>query len=147
MAWVEKDHNGHLVSTFLMCAGLPTTRPGCPGQHLAWLWMLPERGHPQPPWQPVPSVSPPCHTTVNDFFLISSLNLLSSSLKPFELSDPCRFLPTHDILWFCDCLAQVGELGPYWLASWFFQCSTDFMSGSPLTADVSLGTWITYNSF
>ena len=30
MAWVEKDHNDHRVSTPLLCAGLPTTRPGCP---------------------------------------------------------------------------------------------------------------------
>jgi len=28
MAWVEKDHNGHPVSTPLLRAGLPTTRPG-----------------------------------------------------------------------------------------------------------------------
>jgi len=30
MAWVEKDHNDHLVSTPLLCAGSPTTRAGCP---------------------------------------------------------------------------------------------------------------------
>jgi len=30
MALVEKDHSDHLVSTSLLCAGLPTTRPGCP---------------------------------------------------------------------------------------------------------------------
>ena len=30
MAWVEKHHNAHPVSTPLLCAGLPTTRPGCP---------------------------------------------------------------------------------------------------------------------
>ena len=28
MAWVEKDRNGHRVSTPLLCAGLPTTSPG-----------------------------------------------------------------------------------------------------------------------
>jgi len=27
MAWVEKDHNDHQVSTPLLCAGSPTTRP------------------------------------------------------------------------------------------------------------------------
>ena len=32
MAWVEKDHNAHLVSTPAMC-----TRPGCPEPHPAWL--------------------------------------------------------------------------------------------------------------
>ena len=30
MGCVEKDHNDHLVSTPLLCAGLPATRPGCP---------------------------------------------------------------------------------------------------------------------
>jgi len=33
MAWVEKDHNAHRVSTPPLCAGLPTTRPGCPEPH------------------------------------------------------------------------------------------------------------------
>jgi len=40
MAQVEKDHNDHLVSTPLLCAGLPTTRPGCPEPHPAWLGWL-----------------------------------------------------------------------------------------------------------
>ena len=35
MAWVEKDHNDHLVSTPLLCAGSPTTTPGCPEPHPA----------------------------------------------------------------------------------------------------------------
>ena len=39
MAWVEKDHNAHLVSTPLLCAGSPTSRPGCPEPHPAWPWM------------------------------------------------------------------------------------------------------------
>jgi len=30
MAWVEKDHNDHLVSISLLCAGLPITRPRLP---------------------------------------------------------------------------------------------------------------------
>jgi len=34
MAWVEKDYDGHLVSTPLLCAGSLTTRPGCPEPHL-----------------------------------------------------------------------------------------------------------------
>jgi len=37
MAWVEKDHNDHPVSTPLLCAGSPTTRQGCPEPHPAWL--------------------------------------------------------------------------------------------------------------
>jgi len=35
MAWVEKDHNDHRVSTPLLCAGSPTSRPGCPEPHPA----------------------------------------------------------------------------------------------------------------
>lgn len=38
MAWVEKDQNDHWVSTSLPCAGSPTTTPGCPESHPAWLW-------------------------------------------------------------------------------------------------------------
>ena len=34
MAWVEKDHSDHQVSTRL-CAESPTTRPGCPEPHPA----------------------------------------------------------------------------------------------------------------
>ena len=33
MAWVEKDLKDHLVSTPLLQAGLPATRPGCPEPH------------------------------------------------------------------------------------------------------------------
>lgn len=29
MVWVEKDHNDHLISTPLLCAGSPITTPGC----------------------------------------------------------------------------------------------------------------------
>jgi len=45
MAWVEKDHNDHLVSTPLLCAGLPATRPGCPELRPAWPRMPPGMGH------------------------------------------------------------------------------------------------------
>ena len=43
MAWVEKDHNDHPVSTSLLCAGSPTTRPGCsdhiqPGLECLQVW-------------------------------------------------------------------------------------------------------------
>jgi len=46
MAWVEKDHNDHLVLTPLLCAGSPTSRPGCSEPHPAWPWMPPGMGHP-----------------------------------------------------------------------------------------------------
>ena len=50
MASVEKDHSDHLVSTPLLCAGSPTSSPGCPEPHPAWPWMPPGMEHPQPPW-------------------------------------------------------------------------------------------------
>ena len=59
MAWVEKDHNDNRVSTSLLCAASPTTRPGCPEPHPAWPWMPPGMGHPQPPWATCSSASPP----------------------------------------------------------------------------------------
>ena len=49
MAWVEKDHNARRVSAPLLCAGSPTSRPGCPEPHPAWPQMPPGMGHPQPP--------------------------------------------------------------------------------------------------
>jgi len=45
MAWVEKNHNDHRVSTPLPWAGLPTTRPGCPEPHPAWPSMPPGMGY------------------------------------------------------------------------------------------------------
>jgi len=50
MAWIEKDLKDHLVSTPLLCAGSPATRPGCSEPHPAWPSMPPGMGHPQPPW-------------------------------------------------------------------------------------------------
>jgi len=38
MAWVDKDHNDHLVSSPLLHTGSPTSRPGCPEPHPAWIW-------------------------------------------------------------------------------------------------------------
>jgi len=36
IAWVERDSNDDQVSMPLLCAGLPTTRPGRPELHAAW---------------------------------------------------------------------------------------------------------------
>jgi len=58
MAWVEKDHSDHWVSTPLPCAGSPATRPGCPEPLPAWPWMPPGMDHPQPPWATCSTVSP-----------------------------------------------------------------------------------------
>jgi len=44
IAWVEKDHNDHRVSTPLLCAGSPTTSPGCPEPHPAWPGIPPRMG-------------------------------------------------------------------------------------------------------
>jgi len=81
MAWVEKEHNDHRVSTALLCAGSPTTRPGCP--------------------EPRPALNVSrdgasttslgnlfqCVTTlcVKNFLLISNLDLPCLSFKPFSL--------------------------------------------------------------
>jgi len=81
MAWVEKDHNDHLVSTPLLCAGSPITRPGCPEPHPAWSWMPPGMGHPQPPWVTCSSASPP-----SAWKTFSNLNLPCLSLRPLP---PC----------------------------------------------------------
>ena len=67
MAWVEKDHR---VSTPLLWAGSPTTRPGCPEPHPAWPSMPPGMGYPQPPWATCSSASPP---SVKNVLLISNL--------------------------------------------------------------------------
>jgi len=39
-----------LSSNPLLCAGSPTSSPGCPEPHPAWPWMPAGMGHPQPPW-------------------------------------------------------------------------------------------------
>ena len=72
MAWVEKDYNAHLVSTHLLCAGLPTIRTGCPEPHPAWPWMPPGMGHPQPPWATCSSVSPPSEEKTSIYLLLCS---------------------------------------------------------------------------
>jgi len=46
-----------ISSTPLLCAGSPTTRPGCPEPHPAWPQMPPGMGHPQPPWATCSSVT------------------------------------------------------------------------------------------
>ena len=50
-----------------------------------WPWMFPGMGHLPPLWATCASVSPPPIFLVKNFFLIFSLNLLSSSLKPLPL--------------------------------------------------------------
>ena len=54
MAWVEKDHNDHLISTPLLWAGLPTTRTDCPEPQLPCLVFLQGWGIHSLLGQPVP---------------------------------------------------------------------------------------------
>jgi len=67
----------------LLCAGSPTSSPGCPEPHPAWPRMPPGMGHPQPPWATCSCVSP--LSGWKNFLLISNLNLPCLSLKPFPL--------------------------------------------------------------
>ena len=90
MVWVEKDHNYDLVSTPLLCAGPPITRPGCPEPHPAWPWMPSEMG---------PSTTSlgnlfQCVTTlwVKNFLLISNIQP-----KPPYISISICIFPTY---WF-----------------------------------------------
>jgi len=74
MAWVGKDHNDHVVPTPLLCAGVPTTRPGCPEPHPVWPWMPPGMGHPQPPWAKI-------HLLCS--YLLNCLNVTLNWFLPF----------------------------------------------------------------
>ena len=44
LGWKEPQWSSG--SNPLLCAGSPTTRPGCPEPHPAWPWMPPGMGHP-----------------------------------------------------------------------------------------------------
>ena len=90
MAWVEKDHSDHRVSAPLLCAGSPTTTPGCPEPHPAWPSMPPGMGIHSLLGQPVQCVTTLC---VENFLLISNLNLPCLSLKR-SLKPPCP-ITTH----------------------------------------------------
>ena len=83
MVWVGRDLKDHLVPTPLPWAGTPSTRPGCSKSHPAWPWTLPGRGQPQLRWDNLFQ----CLTSliVKNFFLISSLNLPSFTLKTLPL--------------------------------------------------------------
>ena len=78
-AWVAKDRNAHQLQP-LLCAGSPTSSPGCPEPHPAWPGMPAGMGHPHLLGQPVQ-----CVTTlwVENFLLISNLNLSHLRFKPF----------------------------------------------------------------
>jgi len=85
MAWVEKDHKDHRVSTPLNCAGSPTTRPGCPEPHPAWPWSLQGSvihsllGQPDPVGHHAAAAHPLAWGIDNQLFFISTNWLLFSS--------------------------------------------------------------------
>ena len=64
MAWVEKDCNDHRVSTPLLCAGLPTTRPGSQSHIQPDLKCLQGWGIHNLLGQPAPVNLPIIHTSV-----------------------------------------------------------------------------------
>ena len=88
-AWPGLKRTTMLISSNpLLCAGSPTSSPGCPEPHPAWPSMPAGMGHPQPPWatcsvrhhplgekllpnsQPKPPLSqfktiPPCPITIH----------------------------------------------------------------------------------
>jgi len=68
----------------LLCAGSPTSRPGCPEPHPAWPWMPAGMGHPQPPWATCSSASPP--SGGKKFLFVSNLNLPYLSSGHFNCS-------------------------------------------------------------
>jgi len=88
----KKDHNDHLVSTLLLCAESPATRPGCP--------------EPQSLWTSCSSVAPP--SGWKNFLLISNPNLPCLSLKPFPLASS---LSTHVN---CHCRSCLYTPFKYW---------------------------------
>ena len=50
-AWPGLKRTTMLISSNpLLCAGSPTSSPGCPEPHPAWPSMPAGMGHPQPPW-------------------------------------------------------------------------------------------------
>ena len=97
MACVGKDHNDHLVSIPLLCAGLPTTRPGCPEAQMS---IFPSRtcSFPQ-----LSQHSPPSHCTsltvqgelniFNDFHALNLCHESSFFGSNKSLSGKARLFP------------------------------------------------------
>ena len=103
MVWVEKDYNDHLVSTPLLHAGSPTTRPGCPESHPAWPWMPPGMGHLQHPWATCSSASPPLvwknHEQVHRGFSPARCEEGSDLLEVTEYRKVETFVLLGTVLW------------------------------------------------
>jgi len=110
MAWVEKDLKDHWVSTPLLCAELPTTRPGCPNPYPAWSWMPSGMGHPQPPWATC-SNKHKCVTCEfsNGMYRIAIKNLVTSLYQTFVRPLlPERSIPPFTIMpYSCHCFVAV----------------------------------------
>ena len=82
MAWAEKDHNGHLVSTPCHVQGHQPPDQAAQSHIQPGLECLQEWGIHNLLGQPVPVRH---HLCVKNFLLISNLNLPCLSLKPFPL--------------------------------------------------------------
>jgi len=79
MARVEKDHNDHLISTPLLCAGSPTSRSGCSEPHPAWPCLHPEMGHPD------------LGSALKQIFQLGYLNSCANTLKDFPSEKTLRW--------------------------------------------------------
>ena len=109
MAWVE---NGHPISTPLLCAGLPTTRPGCREPHPAWLWMPPGMGNPQPPWATCSSAA----EAVNKFNnYVVDINIYHKKNKGIETAVPPFALPLPSVWGWCS-QEYLWKMSGFWLA-------------------------------
>ena len=84
MAWVEKDHTDHLVSTPLLCSGSPTARLGSVPRAASSLALNASRDGAST--TSLGNVFQ-CITALSSkhFLLLSNLNLSCLSLKPFPL--------------------------------------------------------------
>ena len=94
MAWVEKDHNDHLISTPLLRAGLLIARPGCPKPQTALPWIIEAQG--------IHNLLFQCFTTlwVKEFLLIAKLNLPSQfkTILPCPITTHSRKHPVYMLL-------------------------------------------------
>ena len=96
MAWVEKDHNDHVVSTPCYVQGHQPPDPAAQSHIQRGLECLQGWGIHSLLGQPVPVCH---HFCVKNFFLISNLNLPCLSLKPFPLVLSLSTLMNSHLSW------------------------------------------------
>lgn len=93
MVWFGGKHlTGHLAPVLATWAGTPSTKPVCSKPCLTQPWTLPGMRH-------TAFLGHLCYflttLTVNNFFLLSNLNLFSFSLSPFPLVLVNSLSPMH----------------------------------------------------